>query len=127
MSLLYISAGIYHFINPGVYVKIMPPWLPFPEVIVYVSGAAEIILGICLLYQPWRRRAAWGIIFLLLFVFPANIQMAINYHNENHPRFWGSMLRLPLQIMLIWWAYLYTKPAINLKSHSTSGSNTLPL
>lgn len=109
MSLLYIVAGLYHFINPQVYLQIMPPWLPWQKLLVYISGVAEITLGLGILYKPWRSMAAWGIIFLLIAIFPANIQMAINYHYENHPRFWGSMLRLPLQIFLIWWAYTYTK------------------
>ncbi len=109
MSLLYIVAGFYHFINPQVYLQIMPPWLPWHKALVYISGIAEITLGLLILYKPWRRIAAWGIIFLLIAIFPANIQMAINYHIESHPRFWGSMLRLPLQILLIWWAYTYTK------------------
>src|SRR5687768_828268 len=127
MSGLYIAAGIYHFINPDVYLKIMPPWLPWHKVLVYLSGALEIILGASILYKPWRRIAAWGIIFLLIAVFPANVQMAINYYHANHPRFWGAILRLPLQIILIWWAHLYTNRTKKLTSSNTSQTKTLHL
>ncbi len=109
MALLYIAAGFYHFINPKPYLQIMPPWLPGHRVLVYISGALEIILGVAILYKPYRKVAAWGIVFLLIAVFPANIQMVVNYYNQNHPRFWGSILRLPLQVLLIWWAFAYTK------------------
>lgn len=109
MSALYILAGIMHFVNPGFYTAIMPPWLPWHLELVYISGVCESLLGLLLLSRPTRRPAAWGIIALLVAVFPANIQMMINYANENNPDLWVSIIRLPLQLLLIWWAWLYTK------------------
>ena len=109
MALLYVAAGINHFVNPDIYLNIMPPYLPQPNLLVYISGLLEILLGLLLLPRLTRRVAAWGIILLLIAVFPANIQMAINYGQTNHPGLWISLLRLPLQIVLIWWAWTFTK------------------
>jgi uncharacterized membrane protein len=86
----------------------MPPWMPWHETLVFLSGALEIILSLLLLYKPTRSFAAWGFIVLLIAIFPANIQMAINYHKNNHPMFLGSLLRLPVQFLLIGWAFIYT-------------------
>lgn len=115
MAALYIGAGINHFVHPAMYRKIMPPWLPAPVLLVGLSGAFEIVFGLLLLFPKTRRVAAWLIILLLVLVFPANVQMAINYRQEDHPLLWLAILRLPLQALLIWWAWQYTrhpKPAL---------------
>jgi uncharacterized membrane protein len=109
-AVLYVGAGINHLIHPATYLKIMPPWLSRPYAIVILSGLFEIILGLLLIPAGTRRVAAWGIIALLVAVFPANIQMMINYRQESNPHLWLAVLRLPLQFVLIWWAYLFTKP-----------------
>lgn len=109
MSLVYIAAGVYHFVNPALYRGIMPPWLPAHHQLVLLSGAAEIVLGLLLLPAATRPWAAWGIIALLIAVFPANIQMAINFHRQGNPYLWAALLRLPLQGVLIWWAWQYTR------------------
>ena len=108
MAIFYIAAGIYHFIRPGFYMKIMPPWLSYPLQIIYISGFFEIVLGALLFFEPTRKFAAWGLIVLLVAVFPANIQMMLNFKNTHNPYLWVAILRLPLQIVLIWWAWLYT-------------------
>jgi uncharacterized membrane protein len=109
MALFYTAAGVNHFVHPGGYMKIMPPWLPLHEQLVLISGIAEIFFALLLLFQVTRRIAAWGIIALLIAVFPANIQMMLNYYHENNPALWIAIVRLPLQIALIWWAWLFTK------------------
>ncbi|TCJ13371.1 DoxX family membrane protein [Flaviaesturariibacter flavus] len=109
MALAYIAAGINHFVHPGTYRAIMPPWLPAHAALVAVSGVAEILLGAGLLLPRTRRAAAWGIVVLLVAVFPANIQMALNWWRSGHPHLWIALLRLPLQGLLIWWALLYTR------------------
>lgn len=109
MSLVYIAAGIFHFVQPRFYLKIMPPWLPWHSELILISGIAEIMLGVLLIPEATRTIAAWGIILLLIAVFPANIQMAVNYWKENNPYLWIALLRLPLQFVLIWWAWQYTK------------------
>jgi uncharacterized membrane protein len=110
MAALYVAAGINHFIHPEFYRKIMPPWLPFHDGLIFISGIFEILFALLLLLPVTRRLAAWGIIALLIAVFPANIQMMLNYQQENNPGLWLAVLRLPLQVLLIWWAYSFTKP-----------------
>ena len=109
MSVFYVGAGLNHFWHPEFYLIIMPPWLPWHNVLVVISGVCEILFGLLLLFSLTRRLAAWGIILLLIAVFPANIQMMLNYWNESNPKLWISIVRLPLQIILIWWAYSFTK------------------
>jgi len=114
MAVLYVFAGINHFINPKTYVRIMPRFLPWHLQLVYLSGVLEIVFGIMLLFSSTRVMAAWLIILLLIVIFPANIQMAVDYYHLKKSHFWITMLRLPLQFVLIWWAWLYTKtPSFN--------------
>ncbi len=110
MVILYVGAGIFHFVKPAGFVKIVPTWLGHAETLVFVSGAVEIALGLLLLAPATRPWAAWGLIALLVAVFPANIRMAVIYHERHLPYFWLTLLRLPLQGVLIWWAWIYTRP-----------------
>jgi uncharacterized membrane protein len=73
-----------------------------------ISGIAEIVLGIGVIIPATRRWSAWGIIALLVAVFPANIQMMVNYLKDQNPNAWLTILRLPIQVILIAWAYQYT-------------------
>ncbi len=107
IALLFSFAGIMHFVSPGPYVGIVPPFLPFPFVLVWVSGAAEILGGIGVLVPQVRRAAGWGLIALLIAVFPANIYM---FWRQLHEHGWVSftvilLVRLPLQILLIAWVF----------------------
>ncbi len=106
MAGLYILAGINHFVSPGFYIKIIPPFLPFKKIINWVSGLAEIVLGVLLFIPEYQSLAAYGIIALLIAVFPANI-----YHLmkglRKHKMVWVLALRLPLQGVLIWWAWTF--------------------
>jgi uncharacterized membrane protein len=110
MVLFYAGAGVNHFIRPGFYLKIMPAWLPLHNELVFISGVAEVLFALLLLFPLTRRFGAWGIIALLVAVFPANIQMLLNYKKDNNPLLWIALLRLPIQLVLIWWAYSFTKP-----------------
>jgi uncharacterized membrane protein len=105
----FIAAGLNHFRNTAFYVGIMPPYLPWHVELVYVSGVAEIALGAMLLFSKWSRLAAWGLIALLVAVFPANIHMAM--HPEQYPSIPTAALwmRLPIQGLLIAWAFRYTR------------------
>ena len=107
MALLYILAGLYHFRNPRVYKAIMPPYLPFHDALVFWSGVAEVVLGLALFFPQTRIWAAWGVIALLIAVFPANVYMLTSGKFTRIPE-WLLYLRLPLQGLLIWWAYQYT-------------------
>jgi uncharacterized membrane protein len=109
MAVVYVAAGIYHFVNPRFYQRIMPPYLPFPLALIYISGVCEIVFGVLLIPEATRIPAAWLIIALLVAVFPANIQMAINFWERKNPYLWMAIARLPLQVVLIWFAWLFTK------------------
>ena len=109
MSALYICAGLNHFWHPSFYVKIMPSYLPYHLELVYISGVFEIVCGLLLIPSATRKTSAWLTIALLVAVYPANIQMALNYYNENNPDFWISIVRLPIQFIFIWWAWIFTR------------------
>jgi uncharacterized membrane protein len=106
-AVFFILAGLNHFRIQELYVRMMPPSLPWPLLLVYVSGLAEILLGMMLLVPSLVRLAAWGLVVLLIGVFPANIHMAV--HAELFPEFNAALLwaRLPVQALLIAWAYWY--------------------
>ena len=106
----FIFAGINHFTNRNFFIAIVPPYLPRPAALVYISGAAEILLGALLLVRGTTRIAGWGLIALLIAVFPANLHMALNpsrYPAISRAALW---IRLPLQGVLIALAYWYTRP-----------------
>ena len=109
MAAFYLLAGINHFRNPAFYLRMMPPYLPAHEALNYVSGGAEILLGLLLLVPRWTRRAAWGVIALLIAVFPANLHMALHPEQFADIRPLFLYLRLPAQLLLILWAYWYTR------------------
>ena len=109
MGVIYILAGINHFLDPNFYVQMIPDFLPSPLLLVYVSGIVEIILGFLILFPRTQRLAAVGIILLLIAVFPANVYM----YQLGGARFdvpdVALLIRLPLQLVLIAWAALYLK------------------
>ncbi len=109
MAFGYIVAGIFHFLFPKPYTKIMPPWLPYHYPLVYISGACEIIFGALLVSEATRNIGAWLIIAMLVAIFPANIQMTINFWKKKNPYLWLAIVRLPFQPLLIWLAWVYTK------------------
>jgi uncharacterized membrane protein len=111
LAVLFVAAGVNHFVNPQFYLHIVPPYLPWPTELVFVSGACEVLGGVGLLLPPVRGAAAWGLIALLVAVFPANVHMAL--HPEEFPRFPPAVLwgRLPIQGVLIAWAYWFIRRA----------------
>jgi uncharacterized membrane protein len=108
LALLMVGAGMMHFIRPDFYLKIMPPYLPFHWELVYLSGFCEIALGMLLLVPRFSRFAAWGVIALLIAVFPANTYVYQHQDVLPAPPI-VHLLRLPLQGVLILWAYWHTK------------------
>ena len=112
MSIFYIWAGIQHFIDPAWFVKIMPPYLPFHYEAVYLSGFFEILFGLMLLLPMTRYLAAWGLILLLIAVYPANIYLAFNELPQQLigiSSFAASWARLPIQFIFIGLAYMHSK------------------
>ncbi len=108
MAGIYILAGLNHFRNPKMYARIIPHYIPYPKQINYLSGLAEIFLGITLCLPMISSFAAWEIIALLIAIFPANVYMLTNEKASFRLPKWLLILRLPLQIVLIIWAYIYT-------------------
>jgi uncharacterized membrane protein len=103
-AIFFVVAGTFHFLKPDLYVQIMPPYLPAPGLLVAVCGVAEIAGGIGLLIRPLRRAAGWGLVALLIAVFPANIYMA-QHPGQFHFAPWILWARLPLQAVFIAWVW----------------------
>lgn len=111
-AVFYTVAGSLHFLQPEFYLKIMPPYIPWHLAMVRISGFFEILGGLGLLLPRTRRAAAWGLVALLIAVFPANLYMATNPIETGAASMapalrWG---RLPLQIVFIWWVLWCTRP-----------------
>jgi uncharacterized membrane protein len=111
LAAFFVGAGVMHFVVPEAYVRIVPPALPAPSLLVLLSGIAEILGGFGLLLPFTRRAAAWGLVLLLLAVFPANIYTAVAHvpFPGIFGQSWVQWLRLPLQIPLILWTLRYTR------------------
>ncbi|MDB6092534.1 MAG: DoxX family protein [Verrucomicrobia bacterium] len=114
LAVFFLIAGANHFRAPAVYLGMMPSWLPWPEALNCISGIAEILGGIGLMWSATRRLAGWGLIALLLAVFPANMHVALQGYMPGFDfsplTLW---LRLPFQavfIALVWWAALNREP-----------------
>jgi uncharacterized membrane protein len=117
LAAFFVLAGVNHFRDTDFYMKITPPYLPWHLFLVYLSGLFEIALGVLILVDRYRRVAAWGLIALLVGVFPANMHMALN--PELYPEFSPTALwvRLPLQGVFIAWAFLYTGSGLEATHH----------
>jgi len=106
-AIVFVAAGALHFVIPETYQRVIPPGFPSPLVLVLVSGVAEIAGGVGLLVPRLRRWAGWGLIALLIAVFPANIYVAVapeRFSDLNLPN-WIAWARLPFQGILIWWVW----------------------
>lgn len=103
----FTAAGLLHFIKEDFFVSIMPEYIPWHKVLVWISGAAEIAGGVGILLPSTRMWAVFGLIALLLAVFPANIDMAVKaYRNKGLTTYtWLLFLRLPLQFVLMYWVW----------------------
>lgn len=107
MGGMYVLAGLLHFIKPKIYLKIMPPYLPYHLPLVYLSGLFELVFGAMVMYPETQQIGAWGIIITLIGVFPANVYMLTSYKGK---RLWfraALWLRLPLQGFLVYWAFTF--------------------
>jgi uncharacterized membrane protein len=111
LGLLFVGAGVNHFVMPRPYRRIVPPGLGDPATLVTVSGVAEVAGGLGMLLPRTRRLSGLGLIALLAAVFPANLYMARN-PGEFHriPRL-ALYARLPLQPLMMWWVWRATRPA----------------
>lgn len=108
MAGMYILAGSFHFINPKMYMRIMPSYLPKHKLLVYLSGVAEIVLGVGLCFAETKNIAIWGIIAMLAVFFLVHFYMLSPESGIKYPK-WLLWLRIPLQFLLMYWAYSYLK------------------
>lgn len=111
LATLFVVSGVLHFLHPAPYIRIVPPFLPAAPLLVLVSGAAEVVGGVGLLFAGTRRVAGIALIILLLAVWPANLQMLLNARAAgaspaSEVVLW---LRLPLQLLLIVWVWRATR------------------
>ncbi len=112
LGMLFVGAGALHFLVPRAYERIMPPYLPLHRELVYLSGALEIAGGLGLLARRTRRGAGFGLVLLLVAVWPANVQMLLDARASRKPAWWVALLwvRLPVQLVLVAWAWRASRP-----------------
>lgn len=113
LSGFFVLVGVSHFLNPSFFEAIVPPYLPAPRLLVDLSGVLEVAGGLAILIPSLRNPARWGLIALLIAVFPANLHMALHpeqFRDWGMP-LWALYLRLPLQLVIIAWVYWTGRPA----------------
>ena len=111
MSLLYVTVGVKHFTNTDFFVSIVPPIIDCKKEAVLISGFVEVIFGVLLLFKKTRKLAAWGIIFLLIAVFPANIYLYVSEFAREKISISKNqaLFRIPFQIPLMIISYWHSK------------------
>lgn len=105
LAAFFVVAGVNHFANPTPYLTMMPAYLPAPTALIEISGVAEVMGGLGVLYSGTRVFAGWGLIMLLIAVFPANLNAALHGWPDVSLPSWILWLRLPFQLLFIWWVY----------------------
>jgi len=107
LAAFFLAAGANHFRAPEFYLLMMPPWLPWHEALVQISGLAEMLGAVGVMVPATRRLAGWGLIVLLVAIFPANLHMALSGVQPAglHAPTWVLWARLPLQAVFIAWAW----------------------
>ena len=118
LAVFYSLAGANHFVNPDFYVPMMPPYLPAHLELVYLSGIFEIIGGVAVLAPGLRASAGVGLVILLFAILPANVHMALNPDSFPDLNSFALYLRLPVQALLVAWAYWATRPDVSSDTNS---------
>lgn len=113
LAAFFINVGIDHFINPDFYLSIMPPAFPLHLEAVYISGLFEVLGGLGVLIPRFRKFSGWGLIALLIAVYPANIYMALTPEAFPDVPLSALYIRLVFQFIFFYWAYLVTRPVYN--------------
>lgn len=110
LAAIFIGSGTLHLLRPGMFVSMVPPWLPAPALLVLVSGVFEVMGGVGILVPRTRVAAGWGLIALLVAVLPANVHMLVEARTTGASLLWqlALLLRVPLQLVLIWWVHRAT-------------------
>ncbi|HMB64369.1 MAG TPA: hypothetical protein VKN36_14920 [Eudoraea sp.] len=107
MSAMYLLAGVMHFIKPKTYMRIIPGYLPWPRLLVYLSGISEIVLGIGLCFAEIRDLSIYGILLMLTIFLSVHVSMITEVNTRQGIPLWILILRLPLQGVLMYWAWWY--------------------
>ena len=110
MAGLYTVGGMAHFLFPKVYLRIMPRYLPSPKFLVFLSGIAEIMLGVGLCFEETRNSSIYGIILMLIAFLLVHFYMLSGKKASAGIPKWILILRIPLQFGLMYWAYAYLLP-----------------
>ncbi len=127
----FVLVGIYHFLDQDFFEAIVPTWFPYPSFANLASGAAEVILGLMLIAPKFRRIGAWGLLALLIAVYPANIDMFVNdvdvqtnvqgiterIEDADGVRL-RNFIRLPFQFLFAWLVWRHTKQRSSLSQVS---------
>jgi uncharacterized membrane protein len=111
--LWFFGGGVGHFVNPDFFVRITPPWVPYPLEVVYISGVIEIVLALMVVFPKTRSIAGWGLIALTIAVTPANIHMYTNPELFPEASQNVYLFRLFIQcvlLLVIWWSTRVPEP-----------------
>ena len=109
MAVIYIFAGIMHFVKPKMYLRILPGYLPKHKLLVIISGIAEIVIGIALCFSATKNLAIYAIIAMLASFLPAHFHMLFNKKASMGIAKWVLIGRIPLQFLLMFWGYWYLR------------------
>ena len=112
LGVFFVAAGVNHFLSTDFYVPMMPPYLPAHLELVYLSGFFEILGGILVLVPRTRALAGWGLIAVLVAIFPANVHMALSPELFPDMPVFALYARLPFQVVFFAWAYWATRPEV---------------
>ena len=107
MAAMYGFTGMMHFIKPSVFVKVIPDFMPKPKLLVYLSGVAEIVLAVALLFYDLKNWAILGIVAMLAVFMIVHINMLRGGKHAAGAPMWILILRIPIQAVLVWWAFQY--------------------
>ena len=111
----FLIGGVMHFAKPNLFVRIVPPIVPYALAAVYVSGAFELLGAIGLWIAQTRSLAGYGLIMLTIAVTPANVFMLQHADSFNEVPYWALVARLPFQLLLIWLIWWCTRPNLAIK------------
>jgi uncharacterized membrane protein len=105
LAVFFVLAGTNHFLHPAPYLTMMPSWLPNPRLLIQISGVGEVLGGLGVLFPFSRRLAGWGLIALLVAIFPANLNVALHGWPGVEIAAWVLWVRLPFQAVFVAWVY----------------------
>lgn len=109
-AVMFLLIGFFHLLKPRKLTYMVEGMLPFPHLLVIFTGILEMLLGAGLLFPGAFYYAGWGLMLLLVAMFPANIRVAVKQLPApgglpSKPWYtWSRLLFQPVYILWIWWA-----------------------